>query len=110
MTEQIKKILTAERENLKKQLELFKSEDPLADPNQSSSRTTDDAITVSEGHDRIVATRLGLKQRLHEVERSLVQIDLGTWGICTNCGKEIAKDRLQALPTAQLCGQCEKEV
>src|SRR3989344_6844747 len=108
MNQDLKKQLLDERENLIRQLASYKSDDPLADPTQSSSHTVDDAITVSEGHDRITATRLELKQRLAEVESALKNIDNGKYGICENCGKKISPARLEALPTANLCLECEK--
>lgn len=109
MIEETKKQLNRELEDLKKQLAIYKSEDPLADPNQSSSRTVDDEVTVSEGHDRVVATRLELKSRLAEVSKALRKIDDGKYGICENCGKKISKERLNALPTASLCFECRSK-
>jgi DnaK suppressor protein len=48
-----------------------------------------------------------LKQQLAEVEHALVKFDEGTYGICDNCGKEIAPERLEALPQAALCIKCK---
>src|SRR5919204_5537955 len=48
-----------------------------------------------------------LKQQLAEVEHALAKFDEGTYGICDNCGKEIAPERLQALPQAALCINCK---
>jgi DnaK suppressor protein len=107
--EQIKDKLNRELEDLRAQLALYKSEDPLADPDQGSSRTFDDVITVSEGHDRVVATRLGLKQRAAEVEAALKKIEAGTYGVCERCNQKINEERLAALTTATLCFKCESE-
>lgn len=108
MNSKLRTKLQDERENLISLLESYKSGDPLADPEQSRSRTIDDAITVSEGHDRITATRLELKQRLIEVEGTLEKISNGKYGICDNCGKKIGDERLKALSTAKLCLECGK--
>lgn len=107
MIEKIKTQLLAEKENLEKELVAYKSEDPLLDPDQNISKTVDDAITVSEGHDRIVATRLELKQKLAEVKDALKKIDGGAYGICEACGEKINQERLKVLPTAKLCLKCE---
>src|SRR2546423_4280996 len=48
-----------------------------------------------------------LKQQLAEVEHALAKFDGGTYGICDNCGKDIAPERLQALPQAALCINCK---
>lgn len=108
MNLELKTKLQEEKENLINQLESYKSKDPLSDPEQSRSRTVDDAITVSEGHDRITATRLELKQRLAEVEDTLGKISSGKYGTCENCRKKINVRRLEALPTARLCIECGK--
>ncbi len=109
MNSQLKIKLLSEKENLINQLESYKSKDPLSDPEQSRSHTVDDAITVSEGHDRITATRLELKQRLAEVEDTLGKISSGKYGACENCQKKIDTQRLEALPTARLCLECGKK-
>ncbi len=110
MSSQLKSKLQAEKENLIDQLQSYKSKDPLADPEQSRSRTVDDAITVSEGHDRITATRLELKQRLAEVEDTLEKISAGKYGYCEKCSKKIDAERLNAIDTARLCLECVKKV
>jgi RNA polymerase-binding transcription factor DksA len=43
------------------------------------------------------------EQILREVELSLARIDDGTYGICTACGTEIPRERLDAVPYASLC-------
>ena len=109
MDESLKKKLLKDLENLERQLAAYKSEDPLLDPEQTVSNTMDDAVTVAEGHDRIVAIRLGLKQRLVEVKEALAKIDKGAYGLCENCGKKISEARLKVLPTARLCLECESQ-
>ena len=45
---------------------------------------------------------------LAEIDAALKRIEEGTYGICTNCGKEIPVDRLEALPWATLCIDCQR--
>lgn len=40
------------------------------------------------------------ERRLEEVERALVKIEEGTYGICDDTGEEIPKGRLEAMPEA----------
>ncbi|MEX0621527.1 MAG: TraR/DksA C4-type zinc finger protein [Candidatus Woykebacteria bacterium] len=110
MLEGLKQQLEAERNNLAGQLDIYKKDDPLRDPDQSLSHTQDDVITVSEGHDRIDATRRELKIRLREVEKALGKIENGKYGICENCGNKIVPERLKANPTAVFCMDCERKV
>ena len=57
-----------------------------------------------------VDTAEGLEQvrlaEAKEIRAALQRIDDGSYGICANCGVEIAPARLQALPTATLCISC----
>lgn len=40
---------------------------------------------------------------LEEIDAALVRIEDGTYGLCTECGKPIGEERLEALPWATLC-------
>jgi len=37
------------------------------------------------------------------------RIDGGTFGTCTNCGKQIGEERLEARPWSSLCIDCARE-
>jgi len=45
---------------------------------------------------------------LKEIDAALARIEDGTYGTCTNCGKEIAVGRLEAHPWAALCIDCAR--
>lgn len=49
---------------------------------------------------------------LYTIDEALKRIDDGTYGSCTQCGKQIPKKRLSALPHTELCIKCQssKEV
>lgn len=55
--------------------------------------------------------RLALENRIRQemaaVEHALEKIEKGTYGLCDNCGKKIAPERLEALPQASLCLNCK---
>jgi DnaK suppressor protein len=48
-------------------------------------------------------------QVLVEIDAALQRIEAGTYGICTNCGREIPLARLEAYPWASLCIDCKRE-
>lgn len=50
------------------------------------------------------------RRTLRKVEDALERLDNGTYGICERCGREIAADRLSALPETTLCYDCEETV
>lgn len=107
--DELKKRLVSKKEDLEKQLEIYKSEDPFLDTDKTIANTFEDDISDAEGHDRIVATRRQLKQSLAEVNEALDKISKGTYGICDSCGKKINRDRLEVLPRAKYCLECDRK-
>ena len=47
-------------------------------------------------------------ETLDRINTALRRISEGTYGICFECGKEIAERRLRALPFAVRCKDCEE--
>ncbi|NJC98025.1 MAG: hypothetical protein C3F07_15950 [Anaerolineales bacterium] len=50
-----------------------------------------------------------LEGRLKSVNGALKRLEEGTYGLCTNCGKVILPERLEALPDAALCMDCQRK-
>ena len=46
---------------------------------------------------------------LAEIDAALRRIEEGTYGICVNCGAQIAPERLEAVPWATLCIECKRK-
>jgi DnaK suppressor protein len=46
---------------------------------------------------------------LAQINRALAQLDQGTYGFCSNCGKPIDTRRLQALPYSDRCISCAEK-
>ena len=47
-------------------------------------------------------------ETLHKIDTALRRLDEGAYGNCYECGEEIAKARLRALPFAVRCKNCEE--
>jgi DnaK suppressor protein len=43
------------------------------------------------------------------VDEALARLDAGTYGVCVNCGAQIAPERLEAMPWATLCIDCKRK-
>ena len=43
---------------------------------------------------------------LAQINRALVQLDQGTYGLCSRCGQPVGERRLQALPYSDRCITC----
>lgn len=46
-------------------------------------------------------------EALAEIESALARLDDGTYGNCVDCGERIAAERLEALPAAARCVDCQ---
>ena len=75
---------------------------------------TDELATAADNHmgdlasatvNREIDYSLGAnsEQHLGEIDAALKRLDDGTYGRCTKCGREISRDRLEAMPWASLC-------
>jgi len=57
---------------------------------------------------------LGLAEQISrtitDIDRALDRIDEGTYGICLGCSKAISIERLEAIPSAARCAQCQSAV
>jgi DnaK suppressor protein len=57
---------------------------------------------------RDLALRDHNEQHLAAVAAALDRLDAGTYGRCTSCHRQIAPERLEALPWAALCIDCQR--
>jgi DnaK suppressor protein len=48
-------------------------------------------------------------QELRELEAAQARLQAGTYGVCADCGGDIAPERLSAHPAAQRCIQCQSK-
>lgn len=69
------------------------------------------ADTATETYDRELDYTLeeNSEHVLADIDAALKRIEDGTYGTCTNCGKQIAPERLEARPWATLCIDCQRE-
>jgi len=50
------------------------------------------------------------QEALYEIEEALKRLETGTYGVCEMCEKLIRKERLEAVPFARFCIQCQSGV
>ena len=46
---------------------------------------------------------------LYEVEKALERLEEGSFGVCQQCKEKINRQRLDAIPYARMCMNCEEE-
>lgn len=68
-------------------------------------------IAASE-RDRELTYMLGDRERkkINEIDDALSKIKTGDYGICDECGEQIAKKRLQLIPYSNLCIHCQSHI
>ncbi|MFL5919534.1 MAG: TraR/DksA C4-type zinc finger protein [Gaiellaceae bacterium] len=87
-------------------------------PGSMSEETGEDAVydnhladTATDTYDRELDYSLeeNSEHVLADIDAALGRIEDGTYGTCTNCGKQIPEERLEARPWATLCIDCQRE-
>jgi DnaK suppressor protein len=70
----------------------------------------DFADVASDDIDRKMIEALGTQEikRLRAIDAALSRINQGKYGSCMKCNKKIPAERLQAIPYAVLCVDCQK--
>ncbi len=70
----------------------------------------DFADVASDDIDRKMIEALGSVEikRLRAIDAALSRINQGKYGSCMKCNKKIPAERLQAIPYAVLCVDCQK--
>jgi DnaK suppressor protein len=77
---------------------------------QSTSGDVVDAA-LDAAHDEINSQLAEVESReLANIERALARIRDGGYGICEGCGEKIKLARLNALPYATCCIECQREL
>jgi DnaK suppressor protein len=58
-------------------------------------------------NDEFIALDEYSRQEMEEIQAALARIEDGTYGFCARCGDPIDPKRLEILPTARYCVQCQ---
>jgi DnaK suppressor protein len=85
----------------------------LADLRKPGAVAAGDSADVAfdSGSDEIASQLAELEAReLHQIERALVRMKQGTYGLCEVCHGKIPVARLNALPYSTTCINCQREM
>jgi RNA polymerase-binding protein DksA len=112
-TSRFKDALTQERQRIQAALDNLHEENPGSITDETGEDAVYDnhlADTATVTYDRELDYTLeeNAEHMLSDIDAALRRIDDGTFGKCTNCGNEIAPERLEARPWATLCINCQR--
>jgi len=101
--------LESERKRLIEEMEQLKSTIRPADERREGSPfgKREEEATESYELERRLTLEKSIREQLALVEHALQKFEDGTYGLCDNCGKPIAPERLEALPQATMCLDCK---
>ena len=99
--------LTSEYENLIQSM----NRNRLAAEEIKLEKTEDEGDLAMISHETAVIYNLheGGFARLRSIQKAMNAIDRGRYGECVRCGNNINEKRLQAIPWATSCIQCQQE-
>jgi RNA polymerase-binding protein DksA len=112
-TNRFREALTQERQRVQAALDNLHEENPGSITDETGEDAVYDnhlADTATVTYDRELDYTLeeNAEHVLSEIDSALLRIDDGSYGNCTNCGREIAPERLEARPWATLCIDCQR--
>jgi RNA polymerase-binding protein DksA len=113
-TDHFRDLLVQERQRVQAAIDNLHEENPGTITDESGEEAVYDnhlADTATVTYDRELDYTLEENEEhlLAEIDAALQRIENGTYGVCTNCGKQIAPERLEARPWATLCIDCQRQ-
>ena len=103
------KSLTSRRGELRRRLGGELNDLGHLNPSSASGDAADAAF--DSGSEEIASQLAELEAKeLRQIERALVKIKHGNYGVCEGCQTKIPVARLNALPYSTLCVKCQQEM
>jgi RNA polymerase-binding protein DksA len=106
--DELRQRLEAERAELQVQLTTIEETSFATSQSDISGEVSFDEENADAGsftfeRERDLSIENNVRDLMGKIDRALVRMEDGTYGICSRCGKPIEKARLKALPYADLC-------
>lgn len=81
----------------------------IAEEGDADDGASDAAIeTLDRGTE--FALEENLRTMLEEIDAATEKIGKGTYGVCDNCGRDIKMARLERIPSATMCVECQERL
>jgi RNA polymerase-binding protein DksA len=114
-TERFRGMLLEERARVARAIDNLHRETPGSIEDQTGEETQfdnhlGDTATVTYEREMDYTLEENSEAVLAAIDRALARIEDGTYGTCQRRGEQITEERLEALPWAELCIDCKREV
>lgn len=97
---------------MKRRQEILDNQKPIADSMIDTNTRQGDLADQANGNNE-VHIHLKLKQTdakiLIAIEEAIQRVEAGSYGLCRDCGDEISKARLEAIPWTRVCISCKEK-
>ncbi|MBA3364429.1 MAG: TraR/DksA C4-type zinc finger protein [Actinobacteria bacterium] len=111
-TERFRQALLEERTRVVEAIKYLHEENPGSTSAERDETTQDNhlADTATDTFDRELDYTLeeNSEHVLGAIDAALARMEEGTYGTCQTCGKPIAPERLEAIPSATQCIDCRR--
>jgi RNA polymerase-binding protein DksA len=111
-TERFRRILVDERERIASTIEHLHESNSRSFEEETEEETYDnhlaDSATATLNREIDSTLEENSEHVLTGIDEALDRIESGTFGMCSRCGKQIAEERLEAIPYATRCIDCQR--
>jgi DnaK suppressor protein len=107
--EVLQKMLMAKRQEIIKEIEGSLGQSLTEDQQRrlESARDVGDQALMDLERELGISLMEMRNRRRQSIDEALNRLHEGTYGVCAECGIEISEKRLQAVPFAKLCVECQ---
>ena len=106
ITEKVRKVLLEKREELIK--DLIKNREISDETIDESAQDMADRATSAYTKEFAYSLSESDRKTLVLIEQALVRIENGTYGVCVHCGGVVQEKRIDAVPWARHCLDCQE--
>ncbi|TKS60266.1 MAG: hypothetical protein EWM72_01491 [Nitrospira sp.] len=107
--EVLQKMLLGKRQEIIKEIENSLGQSLTEDQQRrlESARDVGDQALMDLERELGISLMEMRNRRRQSIDEALTRLHEGTYGMCAECGVEISEKRLQAVPFAKLCVECQ---
>jgi RNA polymerase-binding protein DksA len=111
-TERFRQMLADERDRVTNALGHLHESNSTSLEDETEEETYDnhlaDSATATLNREIDYTLEENSEHVLSSIEQALQRIENGTFGTCARCGRQIAEERLEAIPYATRCIDCQR--